>query len=245
MGSFWKQSREYVVALAIAVLFALLAYFGIAQVFQKNRATMVSIQEAMVDRKMIEEQTRELSVMREEADRIRSLGKNLDVFVNKEDIISIVESLEALGKELDVSVVSEASASSFLAKPVKKLAKTASADTDDGDTSAKKEEKPDESLVSLLPEERSVFVTFRVTGSYGNVIAFLQKLDTMPKLLDVLSLEITPEEKKEFDSASISVSGALANPFVSSVTPVENTVATPSPANRVTASFNTVLYTAP
>lgn len=245
MGSFWKQFREYIVLLALAMLFVALVYFGILRIFDKNRDTMVSIQQATVDRKMIEEQTQEISIMREEADRIRSLSKSLDVFVTKEDIISVVEMLEAVGKDLDVSVVSEASAAPLLAKPVKKVAKKSIADDSEDDTSAKEAEKPDESLVSLLPEERSVFVTFKVTGAYGNVVAFLQKLDTMPKLLDVLSLEIKPEETDEADTAPVSVAGISASPFDSSAAPTEGESTVSTPANRVQASFDTVLYIAP
>lgn len=235
-------------------------YFGVIRLQEKNRGTMELIQQAIVDRKMLEEQSNGISRMRDSWEHIQAADEKLHVFLPKDRIVSLVESLEAIGKDLGVSVVSEASSTPMLAAPpTKKKAVKSVAPTKDesgeaspaSDTSGKDAQK--ETLVSLLPEERSIFITFKVTGSYDRVIAFLHKLDTMPMLLDVLSVEISPApEKDESMSTPVAVSGVLPSPFAinstsSASTSASKTTIEPAPGapKDVLASFATVIYTTP
>lgn len=257
MLGFWKQSREFVVILGMVGFFATTIYFGVIRIQEKNRGTMELIQQAIVDRKMLEEQSNGISRMRDSWEHIQSVDEKLHVFLPKDRIVSLVESLEAIGKELGVSVVSEASSTPMLATPPakKKVVKSVAPTKDESgesspasDTSGKDAQK--EILVSLLPEERSIFITFKVTGSYDRVVAFLHKLDTMPMLLDVLSVEISPApEKDESTSTPVAVSGVLPSPFATDSTSISTSKTTVEPVSGapkdVLASFATVIYTAP
>lgn len=245
MSHFWKQFREFLVPIGMVGLFAALIYFGIIRIMQENKEKMISIQKAMVDRKMLEEQANGISSMREESDRIRSADEKLSVFLPKDRIVSLVENLEMIGKGFDVSIVSEASSAPTIAKPAKKKPSKENADLSEnkeGASPADAEGEKRETLVPLLPEGRLVSIVFKVTGKYENTLAFLQKLDTMPTLLDVLSLEIisAPIEENQMASSSFT-SGLLANPFQ----PIESSpekIPSEKP-KMVTASFQTVIYT--
>lgn len=253
MKSFWLQSREVVVILGMIGLFSALVYFGIFRVLERNREGMISIQQAIVDRKMLEEQRSVIATMRDEVDRIRLESDKLDVFLPKDRIISLVEALESIGNDLGVSIVSEASSPQALAvssvkkKPTKKASVSEEGEVTNGKAKEEKkeEEKEAEALLPLLPEDRSVFITFKVTGEYDRVLAFLRKLDTMPFLLDVLSIQM---EQAVFEddqsSVSPSISGDVRSPFRSS-SPLEVSGEKPVEAKKlnVEASFHTVIYT--
>ncbi len=252
---FWKQSREIIVALGMIGFFAALIYFGVVRIMENNQGKMESIQQAIVDRKMLEEQSAGISSMRETWEHIQAADGKLEVFLPKDRIVSLVESLESIGQELGVSVLSEASPAPLLAAPPAKktLVKSVVPTSDEPASSEKTGEAPTKDmLVSLLPEERSIFITFKVTGTYNHVLAFLQKLDTMPVLLDVLSVEISPEEKADDGrSVPVSVSGVSSNPFavnsssVVSMVPPQDALVSPDGPPEVQASFSTVIYTAP
>ncbi len=255
MSSFWKQSREIIVVIGMAGLLAVLVYFGIIRIMKNNRDKMELIQQAIVDRKMLEEQSQGIASMRDTWERIQSAGGKLDVFLPKDQIVSLVESLEAIGKELHVTVVSEASPTPLLTvSPTKKkgVKGSSSEESDTTGADAPEEKAAQDALVSLLPEDRSIFVTFKVTGTYDHVLAFLQKLDTMPTLLDVLSLEISPAPTED-ESKSISIASprVVSNPFsvntvpAVSTEPSGNADSVPQGPPEVLASFSTVIYTNP
>ncbi|MGB2791565.1 MAG: hypothetical protein WBC29_03355 [Candidatus Moraniibacteriota bacterium] len=251
---FWKQSREIIVTLGMTGFFAALIYFGVVRILENNQGKMESIQQAMVDRKMLEEQSAGISNMRETWERIQAADGKLEVFLPKDHIVSLVESLESIGQELGVSVLSEASPTSLLAAPPAKkmLVKSVVPTSDEPASSEKTGEAPTKDiLVSLLPEERSIFITFKVTGTYNHVLAFLQKLDTMPVLLDVLSVEISPAETvDDGQSVPVSVSGVSSSPFAVksssvSVASPQDVQVPPERPPEVQASFSTVIYTTP
>ncbi len=250
MYEFWKRFREFLVPLGMAGLFVSLLCFGILRILRENQEKMISNQQAIVDWKMLEEQTNEISGMRDEVDRIRSASEKLNVLLSKDSIVSTVELIESVGNDLGVSVFSEASSTKALAAlPVKKKATTTTDSASDDVSvapSAGGKNAVKETLVSLLPEERSVFITFRVTGEYANVLTFLRKLDTMPVLLDVLSLDIepVPVDEGKASVAPASLSGISASPFAPSAASSQP-IATPQKEKQILASFDTVLYTTP
>jgi len=258
MSGFWKQFREFATILGIAGIFFATIYLGVIRIQEKNQETMESIQQAIVDRKIFDERLGEIPRMRVSWEHIQSADGNLSVFLSKDHIVSLVESLEAIGKDLGVTVVSEASLRPMLSVPsgesdiVEGVASMRN-ESDGTSSSSGDSEKvaQKETLVSLLPENRSVFITFKVTGSYERVISFLNKLDTMPTLLDVLSVEISPAPEKS-GPASIAVSDVASNPFMTSPTLSASTstssIATEAASGTprdVLASFATVIYTTP
>ena len=241
--------------LGMAGILGALVYFGIIRIAENNREKMESIQQAIVDRKMLEEQSQGIAGMRDTWERIQSAGGKLNIFLPKDSIVPLVESLETIGKESHVTVVSEASPTPLLATPPAKKKPEKPKSSEDGDSIASDtpgEKAAQDALVSLLPKERSIFVTFKVTGTYDRVLAFLQKLDTMPTLLDVLSLEISPAPTEdEAKSISISSPRVTSNPFSVNPAPVVSSEPSKSPASdskgppEVLASFSTVIYTNP
>lgn len=244
MAGIWQKFRGLITVLGMAVAFSALVFFGILRTAEGNYGKMVSIQQSIVDREILEEQSQEIPSMRDTVDRIRSADGRLDVFLPKDRIVSFAESVELAGKDLGVDVKSEASPEKSLSVPVakKKIIKTGSSEDDSASDSP---EKPSETIASLLPEERSTFITFQAKGPYDRVLALLRKIDTMPTMLDVLSVSISPASKDDQStSASISVP---ANPFLAkSPLAAADESASDSPASpEVLASFSTVIYTAP
>ncbi|QQS16025.1 MAG: hypothetical protein IPK84_01545 [Candidatus Moraniibacteriota bacterium] len=252
---FWKQFREVIVLLGMAGFLAALVYFGIVRIMGNNHEKMESIQKAIVDRKMLEEQSQGIAGMRDTWEHIQASDGKLDVFLPKSRIVSLVESLEAIGKDLNVTVVSEASEAPRTApSATKKIVTERNTSKGDEATAATPTEEgsDDKALSLLLPADRSIFVTFKVTGTYDHVLAFLQKLDTMPTLLDVLSFDISPVPVKDEAARSVpasSVPRVSLNPFSNSTVVAgelpDASADSPENATDVTASFLTVIYTAP
>lgn len=234
MKNFWKQYRSFLAPIILGSVFSVVIFFGIIPIMRMNQEKMNLIERANIDRKMIEEQSSNIPKMQEDIEGIRDSSEQMKVFLSKDDIVGFVEKLESLGEELGVSVLSEATP-----RVVKKVAPKVIT-KEDGDvpkeesvTSVKKEEKK-ESLDTLLPENRSVFITFRVEGRYEAVMAFLGKLDTMPYMLDVLSVDFSPAVSKEETERNRTSFGVTDIPTES----VDR-------SKNVLASLNTVLYVSP
>ncbi len=253
MPSFWKQTREYIVLILFLSVFVTLFYFGIVHFTRENQEKMDAIQQVMVDRKIFAEQLEKIPIMRSEVEMIQSKHEQTHLFFSPERVVALVEKVEEIGQNLGVEVVSEESPVKSLA-PVKKKVPTST--TEDGTKKdskkstvpvKKKEEKPlPPMLVSLLPAEQSAFITFRVRGSYSNVIAFSNKLDTMPAMMDVLSLEMSQMSDDTDDEIQTQVTSARNiasndSPFVVEVQSDIPAQAVFS-AKEVTALFHVVLY---
>lgn len=249
-----KRFRELFVIFGMTGLFFALFYFGIVRVLDQNREKMISIQQSIVDRKMLEEQRGGLPLMREEVSRIQSAGDRIAVFLPEDRIVSLVETLEMIGRDLGVSVISEASSSGLIVPPTKKksVKKVAAEEggvnekselSEDEKKTSEEKESVEERIDPLLSAERSIFITFKVTGTYDRVLAFLWKLDTLPVMLDTLSVSIEPILFDE-NSSEISSSQAGLSIIPRGNTPLEGSVSdTSSVQDEVTASFQTVLYT--
>ncbi len=260
MTGMWKKFREVFVILGMSGLFAALIFFGIIKTMERNHGKMNAIQQAVIDRKILEEQEKDIPRMREDAESIASVRDRTEVLLSKDRIISLVERVESIGASLGVSVVSEASPEgSFLVLPKKSSKKSSPAknegveESGEKSSESKEKEKEAELLMSLLPAERSVFVVFKVSGPYDRVLAFSEKLDTLPTLLDVLSIDIAPVSEEDEDSSLgggvspqvLSGSGST-NIFASgSEGAAPNAEASPVVSNSVRASFSTVLYLIP
>lgn len=257
--SLWKKFRELVAVIVLAGAISALIYFGILRVAERNSEKMNEIQEALVDRKIMEEQGRNIPKLREDIEKIELAREKTDVFFSREQIIALVETVETMGAERGVTVVSQASniaAPSASSRESKN--ETLSEDEKTSDTvphtSVEAEEKSD-TLVGNVPPERMVGVVFKVTGPYARVTELLGKIDTMPKLLDVLSIEVTPFVSDR-DAAWRSSERVAAPQILSGSVPVVNPFSERDPSfsadssekkeeDMVVASFSTVLYLAP
>lgn len=237
MQSSWKRYRLFLVPIILGSVFFCVIFFGIVRVMRMNQERMDLIERSIIDRKMIEEQSNNIPKMQEDIENIRSSNKQMNVFLSKDDIVGFVEKLESLGEELGVSVLSEATPRAAKKAPPKVVTKEEGGDPKkEGVTpvEAKKEEKV-EFLDTLLSENRSVFITFRVEGRYEAVMFFLNKLDTMPYMLDVLSIDFSPAISKD--------EKGRIQPGISMTK--EDIVDAPDRSKNVIASFNTVIYISP
>lgn len=235
-------------------LFVALVLFGILPAWKKNEEKMHTIEREKVDRKILEEEAKRIPEMRHDREEIERRRDDLHVFLSKDAIISAIEAIESLGVEEGVSVVSEAS-SAALVQSGKKATKKIALSPEGGEkseTAPRKEEKP-EGLAPLFPENRIVPVEFRVTGPYERVVHFVERLDTMPIMLDVLAIQLLPnpdEAKKEASASPSPLPGNIPvvsdNPFVPSrpVREEELDVSTGDSrgARFVRASLSTALY---
>lgn len=229
MAEFWKKYREYVVIVVFMAVFFGIVQFGIVTLFRRNLDMMNALQESIVDRKILEEESRQIPNMEVQAETITAESAQLDVLLSEDDVVRLAESLETLGGTLGVSVSMEAAPDSvtsvFLATEKKAVAQNdessdnSVATTSQGNTNM--ENVPH--LLPALPFARTVFVTIKATGKYPDMVRFLGKLDSTPTLLDILSVSITPYEDTES-------SDALPNrPVIFSGTPASNTAEVSTP----------------
>lgn len=229
MKELWKKYREYIVIVSFMGVFFGIVQFGIVTLFRRNLATMNALQENVVDRKIFDEESRQIPNMKSQADTIAAESDQLGVLLSKDDVVRLAESLEMLGNTLDISVSMEAAPDSataaFSAAEKKKQSTKKDETSDRAETDQTGEDAKKGSEIHLLPAlpfARTVFVTVKATGKYPNIVRFLEKLDSAPTLLDVLSVNISPHEDE-------TLSDALSNrPVIFSGAPVANTADTTS-----------------
>ncbi len=188
MGSYLIRFREIFAGLFFAVAVLLISYFGIYRLFERNRNTLNSIQEAILDRKIREEQVLRIPEMKQDLEFIDTNNSLSRALISKDEVVPLVEQVESLGGRSGVTVISEAAS---IRPNSAEAVSEEGADSGQRNSGAASHETA--FLGPLLPEERSIRINFKVTGRYGNIISFLEKLDSFPVLLDVLSIDMIPQ----------------------------------------------------
>lgn len=243
----WNKFRPYLLQLCLWGVIASIGWFGVRFLLQSIRTTQNQLQEFLVVAEHRQKQMNEIPHLGEQFDFIQEHQDTLRIILAKEDLVNFIELLEKLAQENNV-VISMTSKDNTLLEskttvlPSKADTKGAKADSESATNEKKPSAKKETGIRQDLPLKQSLTLTITVTGSYSNIVVYLQKIETMPFALDVVGIHI--EERSEEKDILFKESGV--NPF----TPVDPSEVSTDITERsldskqlfLNAHFETVVY---
>ncbi|MFZ2299947.1 MAG: hypothetical protein WAW00_02345 [Candidatus Moraniibacteriota bacterium] len=243
--SFYKQYAPLIILSMLLAAMAAIAWFGIRPLKQSLDGKMRGVQEFHTGRENRERQVGRLPELRGQYEAIVADEDMLDILITEEQVVDFVKTLEALAGMMNVQMSIVSKADGKIAERKKPAAapapeKGAAPGSVPAPDSAK--QKPAD-ILDDAPFDRYLHLSVKVEGRYGDIVAFLHKMETLPFGLDVIGIEM-----KKTDGQAVarpSTAGAGRNPF-SIFGSNQNVTAQPQAPVRgdVEAAFDILVYVA-
>ncbi len=203
MNGFFKRKYGIVLCLGIFIAIGLTYWFGIKKVVENIRVQRDAIQGILVARENRNHQLGRLTEYGSQYEKIVDDEKLFDIFTTRDNMIEFVRLVESLAEENDVTVVLEAREVPKIPKKPKAPvdAKKTSEKDEVGDTATPndKDNKKDRSIFENLPSKTYTYLGLHVTGETEKVIAYLNKIETLPIALDIVSVDALRKENSSFE----------------------------------------------
>jgi Tfp pilus assembly protein PilO len=213
MMIFYKKYKPFIILLILIVAIICIALFGVLPLRQSINKKMRDIQEFYAGRENREKQVGKLPELQGQYDAIIENEKTLDILIAEGGIVDFVKTLEQLAKEVNVAMEISSKDNGKIIEAKKPEVKTDKANNSDQSSVSEegniKEKMP--SILDSVPFDRYLILNIKAEGRYEDIVAFLNKVETLPFGLDVIKIDI---KKKDAEKDLPSVNrGNLANPF--------------------------------
>ncbi|MBP6975508.1 MAG: hypothetical protein KBB51_01615 [Candidatus Moranbacteria bacterium] len=205
MNGFFKKKYGLILFIGIFIAIGLTYWFGIRRMMDVIRSDRDDIQRMLAIRENRNHQLSRLEEYDSQYERIVSDEKWLDTFTNRDDMIEFIRRLEFLAEEGGVTVILEAREApkpskkpkATVAKPVKSDGKEEEG-SDAAEGSSDKKEKKELSIIEGLPSTSYTYLGLHVTGETEKIVKYLHKVETLPIVLDIISIEALRKENPDF-----------------------------------------------
>jgi Tfp pilus assembly protein PilO len=225
MKEFIKKYKVIVAIAAYVVLIAGLFYFVVGRIVTKIQGVGDQIVQQDLAAQSKQQQVNEIPKMQQQFDEISSKNDVLsNMFLNKNDAVKLIEQVEDLAKQCQVSVDISVQDNQVAPKPQAPATPGASP-----------------TVVGSLPGSNYLKFTFNLKGSYNNIVEFMSRLENMQYYADIISMDI--KQNTEIDTTSPPASGSgVLNPFANSPTSKTQTANTPPKGGYISAALDVVFY---
>ncbi len=210
-----KKSLPLVVTFSLLLGMGLLFWFGILPFDSFVTEKADEIQQLSVLRQNRERQIGKLPELQAQFENIRANEDTLKVLLNEEHIIDFIKTLESLTRNTGVEITIQSKDGTVIQE--KSVIKSLPMMKKSASSSPVGKAANTTSIVDTLPYDRYLRLNIVVRGSYGNIVNFLHKMETLPYALDVVGVSM----KDRGDAVSTpSTAGSGRNPFL--ITPSDN-----------------------
>lgn len=212
MLSPYRKYTPLAALLLLLIAMAGIVWFGMRPLQRSLEEKMKGIQEFYAGRENRERQVGRLPELRGQYEAIMADEDRLEILITEERVVDFVKTLEALAVEMNVklSIVSKDNGKITEKKPPAAPVQPQGVPADPtAPPVSAKPKAPD--ILEDVPFDRSLHLSVTVEGRYGDIVAFLRKMETLPIGLDVIGVEM--EKTDEQTPARPSARGAGANPF--------------------------------
>lgn len=205
MNGILKQKYGLILFIGIFVAMSVTYWFGIRKVMEIIRVERDDIQKMLVTRENREYQLSRLAEYDAQYETIIRDEKWLEALMARDDMVEFVRRLESLAEEEDVVVTFEAREVPKIAKKPKVTPKSTQSSEKDADaessvsgTEKDKQTKKDPSILESLPSATYTYLGLHVTGETKKVVKYLRKVEMLPVVLDMISIDATRKENAHF-----------------------------------------------
>lgn len=193
-----KKYRPLIILFVLLSLIGGTIWYGMLPLQASLQGKMRGIQEYYAGRENRDRQVSKLPELEAQYNAIIENERSLDILMKENEVVDFVKTVEALAREMNVSMSITSKDDGKIVVPKKPIAK------------GNGEKNTD--ILADLPYDKYLSLSLKVEGQYGDIVAFLRKLETLPFGLDVVRVEMTKKaEEKNSDSRA---TGSAINPFV-------------------------------
>lgn len=211
--SFPKKYQSFAVLLSLFAAMGGIVWLGMFPLERSVQNTMRAIEEFHAGRENRERQVGRLPELQGQYEAILANEQALDILITEDEVVDFVKTVERLAKNQNIILSITSKDGGKVSEPKKVVAKPKAADgenTDLADEKALTKEAP-ASIMSTLPYDRYLSLSIKAEGSYRDVVAFLDKLETLPLGLDVVGMEVKKKESEPETGSSRPLNPS--NPF--------------------------------
>ena len=186
MKAFLAKYKEAIVITIFFALLGALVYFVVFRFLKNISVKSDNIQEEILFQEGKKKRLESIPAYREKAQEISAEKEKLNVFVSKENALALIEELEAMSQKTGVQI------SINIDEKSNNTAATKSAP-------AKKDDKAQKTLMESLPNQNYLSLKMDIFGEYPKIMDFVQKMENMRYMNDMISLQINKanDEEKE------------------------------------------------
>lgn len=205
----YKKHASLLLFVLFAVAILGTAWFGIRPLERSLEGKMRGIQEFYAGRENRERQVTRLPELENQYRTIVANEKMLNVLITEDKVVDFVKTLETLASDMNVqmSILSKDEGKIIERKKLPIAVPNRDSGSADADVPIAKQKSPD--IVDDVVFGRYLRVSVEVRGQYGDIVTFLQKMETLPLGLDVVGVAM----KKASEEPSRRSSGPGENPF--------------------------------
>lgn len=196
MRNFWQKYKEYVVIFLYLVFIWVLFNFVVKPLILNIVDNADSIQKITLNHEIRKKRLEELPKLKEQFDFVQKEEGNINVLISREQAVALIEELEKLSAATQNEILMQ-----IEEKEPEKSNKNI-------------ENKKEKTLIENLPNDKYLRIKIRVSGKFGNVINFIQKLENLEYFSDVISVQISNK-----DLGSSVQSFQISQPYSSTTNP--------------------------
>lgn len=174
----------------VYVLILMLGYvFVVAPSFSKIDKKNSEIQEKIAKQENDKEKISKLPSFKSQFEMIANEEEKVKIGVSKDNVVALLEKIEKISGETGNRVKIE-------------IENTQDQNKKDVSKSKEKEDdvKEEKKILENLPLDRFIKINIVLTGSYQNLISFLNKIENADYYSDIISIKISKDSEKNFSN---------------------------------------------
>ncbi|TSD00771.1 MAG: Uncharacterized protein Athens071425_574 [Parcubacteria group bacterium Athens0714_25] len=190
MNKFWKNNKQNIFIFGLPLVMAVFVFFLIIPQMKKINQKIEENQKIIADHESKEKKISEIETMRKQYALINENEKNIGMIFSADKIVEVIEKIEKIAQETNNEIVIEI-------------------DDKKNNASVKKTEKEEDAKVLQPALENYITIQIKLTGSYRNLVNFVNKVENFDYYADIFSIQATTDEP----SNAVQINSRI-NPFV-------------------------------
>ena len=195
MNDFLKKNKIYFLVATYSLVLVAVYFFTVNPLFSQIKNKNIEIQEKVANQESKKEKISKLPAFKSQFEKVKNNEEKIKIGADSNNMVLLLEKIEKISDETGNKVKIE-----IAEKGVKEKKQS----SDSKDDSSKKEKAQ---ITEKLPIDRYMTININLLGNYQNFVDFVRKLENLDYYSDIISIKISKESLKSFDSNPFESSG--------------------------------------
>lgn len=239
MSLFWKEYKEYIITISIAISGIVLVWFGVIPLQQKITEQLTTSQELLTDRSIRDARVADLYDLRKKKTLVTQKEDQLNVIIPRSHIVDLVKEIEALAQTTHTDIIIDAKDQPVTPATKKPAAANPATDNTEVAPIADEAKRP-KTLIETFPNIPKISISITLTGRYDDITNFVQKFESMHYKTDIVGIALSVQQP-DSQSNQAGVNIFSSNQSTPSI-PDSTTIAKVNAPLGLKAVLDTIVY---